>query len=201
VLYEECVENGWDFGVRIDIRKQMVHIKVSGESSEELVEHTVEGSHCVAAFALLVLESHDEPEIILVDKKKGIWPYDVPGGKVEEGDSDWSATLRRELIEELSFYVNSSVTFEPTIWTYDPKSQKEGVPVIAGYTVHHLSDDEAKYVRTYLIGDLKQPRTPLITIVPVSSLLKSKEKAYEGGNFEEVECHAPLKAFKMISPD
>lgn len=198
-LYEEYV-NGSDvkvFEAELDVAKSTAVLRIEATPNETLVEVPVAGKHLVAAFVLLVLNSSDSQEVIFVDKAKPGWTLDVPGGKLATGDVDWSAAIHRELVEELSFHVDSRVAFTPAGWVYDAKSRKEGGPVIAGYAIHNLSREDAHYARSFLVGGSESSGSRIVTI-KTGSLLAQKRASQRSGRVEEAVCHAPLRVVEKI---
>ncbi|MFC7489461.1 MULTISPECIES: NUDIX domain-containing protein [unclassified Knoellia] len=185
------------FDVNLDVANRRATVLVDDGLNTPRFEGNVQGDHYVGAFALLVLGPLGGREVLMVDKPKPGWELDVPGGKIAEGDTDWSSAVHRELLEELSFHVSREVTFAPSAWVYDAKSRKEGKPVIAGYAVHYLDQKDADYARAFLVGGAEASGAK-ISKVKVDRILERKREAYGSGLSEEVVCHAPLSAMERI---
>lgn len=196
-IYEKCLtQDALTFQARTSPKTGEVTIEITDGSRRSPETREVAGTHFVAAFALLVLGPPHARRILLVDKAKPGWKLDVPGGKLAAGDATWSDGLRRELLEELSLHMNAE-EFPESGWVYDAKSRKEGEPVIAGYSIHYLSDTDTRYVEQFLIGQTEASGSKILA-TPLSKLIRAKREARRESKFEEVECHAPLHVLELI---
>jgi len=183
--------------VQADVRDGTLTIRVAGDEPDEPMSSVpIEGDHFLAAFVLIVEHSR-ESRVVLIDKPKPGWVSDVPGGKVGCDDTNWASVVQREVLEELSIELDLSRIAPPVAWVYDPKSRKEGIPVVAGYSIYRLNDREQHYFEAVLHQD---EETLLVKPVRrrVASLIQRKRASVAAGNPEEAECHAPLRALEAI---
>ncbi|KAB2812342.1 NUDIX hydrolase [Pimelobacter simplex] len=177
-------------------RRQQATIRIDDGAHGEVRTVPVTEKHRLAAFALMTLPGA-EPSVLLVDKPKGIWALDVPGGKVGVDDADWRATIRRELVEELALVLPPDANLRQVAWSYDPKSQKEGVPVLSVYAAHLLEPELASYARSFLVGkDGVAARRTLA--LPAAELLRRKAAQGADNSWAEPLCHAPRRAFEAV---
>lgn len=184
------------FTAEMSPQRQVATIRVDDGAHGEVRTVPVAEKHRLASFALVTLPGPD-PSVLLVDKPKGIWALDVPGGKVGVGDADWSATIRRELVEELALVLPPDASLRQVAWSYDPKSQKEGVPVLSAYAAHLLEPELASYAHSFVIGkDGAAARRTLA--VPAAELLRRKAGQGADNGWAEPLCHAPRRAFEAV---
>jgi 8-oxo-dGTP pyrophosphatase MutT (NUDIX family) len=78
--------------------------------------------------------------LILSTRSRGKDAYYIPGGKREEGESDW-ATLHREIEEELSVTLVESTMQPAGVYEAQAHGQAEGIVVrMTCYTAHYEGD-------------------------------------------------------------
>lgn len=150
----------------------------------------IQTPHILAAFVLMTYEQ----QVILVDYKKGIWDYDVPGGKVNGLDNSCEATVVREVFEELNFDIEESRLQKIDGCVYDAKSAKEGKPVVAQYFQYKLNNGECDHLMNTLKTSTKNQN---LAMIPLDYLLK--EKLNHSENLQEAICHAPLGSIEQLT--
>jgi hypothetical protein len=162
---------------------------------------SVTGRHIIGAFALLAHGSIRDRAVILRDKQKPPWQYDVPGGKVTTVDTSLADAISREVFEELGLLIETERLSSPISVKYDWRSQKEGVPVIAIYCNYELTPEEICYLENY--GRMETGGTDIgfLTSYGVEDLI-AKKKSHRVHRRDvddaEAECHAPLEAIQEL---
>ena len=190
-----------EFRVAIDFLQQRALIEVGEAREGECFSATIEGRHIIGGFALITRDS-DPPTVLLQHKLKVPWAYDVPGGKVAVIDRTLAEGITREIFEELGFVANAERLSEPVAFKYDPRSRKEGVPVIAVYCHYLMSSEECDYLDNFVSPDIATEDQNPLTFCEIEDLVAKKRRHRVGRRVDvddaEIECHAPLEAFEAI---
>lgn len=189
------------FRVSFDLSKLQANIVIGKMKGDRNCKSQVDGSHIIGAFALITRRGQNGQEVLLVDKEKRPWPYDVPGGKVVTSDSSLEDAVTREVFEELGLIFDTERLSGPIEFKYDKRSQKEGVPVIAAYFHYPLQPKEEQYLEHVLQEDRTARHMYPLVFYPIDSLIEKKslhrDQGLPGDDFE-AECHAPLEVFRQV---
>jgi 8-oxo-dGTP pyrophosphatase MutT (NUDIX family) len=158
--------------------------------------------HKIGIFALLTKKDSSDLKVYFREKEKGTWPWDVPGGKVALGDVSHSDTVARELFEELGMIVYDGRLSHIIAAKYDPKSAKEGVPVIALYCHYELANAEASYIEKILPDGADGQKLVAHSVREVIREKHDRRQSWEKGTGKdqyEAVCHAPLEALLAVA--
>ncbi len=190
------------FRVAVDYSKNAVFVEVGDLDSKNGLEGTVVGRHKIGVFALLTKGSGHERCVVLKQKLKPPWPYDVPGGKVASSDTSLRETVSREIFEELGIMLPAKGLSDVIGVKYDKRSQKEGVPVIALYFHHELTEAESKYIDEFLPPDAEEAHRYPLVLYRLKALASRKSQHRQARSRDvddaEAECHAPLEAVVRV---
>ncbi len=189
------------FRIALDFENHLAVIEISESANPQFFEARVTGRHKVGVFALLTKGSVDERSVILKHKGKLPWPFDVPGGKVANIDRTLEDTLSREIFEELGMLIDGESFGDHKAFKYDKHSNKEGVPVIAIYCHHDLTESEMNYLDEFPPPDAEAATWSLAPYSLVDLIkVKMDRRDHWKKDLEdaEAECHAPLEALLDI---
>lgn len=104
-----------------------------------------EGSSFPPLYAVAVIIRNEAGEILLAGRKEAPGSYDLPGGKIEDGETAYEAAAR-EVMEETGVWINKFrlipiyvgvsvrsgrpvLTFEAPQWENEPTTREAGVDV------------------------------------------------------------------------
>jgi 8-oxo-dGTP pyrophosphatase MutT (NUDIX family) len=120
-------------------------------------------------------------------------------------DESLPDAVSREVFEELGFILDPSRLSAPIAFKYDPRSRKEGVPVIASYFRYDLTAEDASYLEGFRCPDAAEDDDHPLGTHPIKSLIAAKRQHRETRRPDvddaEAECHAPLEALERIESD
>jgi ADP-ribose pyrophosphatase YjhB (NUDIX family)/DNA-binding winged helix-turn-helix (wHTH) protein len=177
-------------------------LTVCGKGTNDFAILPVRGRHIIAAFSLLSEATGNESRVVLRDKYKRPWAFDVPGGKVTTRDQSIAKGAAREVFEELALDLGTNVWSEPVAIKYDPRSQKEGKPVVAVYYHVVLTDEQRAFVDQVLRPTFSEWGLAPIVFYSVPDLITKKTNArhqlQDQERLVEAECHAPIEALERV---
>lgn len=147
----------------------------------------VKEKHIIATFAV-IYKAEENKKILLINKQKAGWSYDVPGGKFNMEDASLPNCLSRELFEELGIIIDFNRLKQGYI-KYDAASKKENSkPVIPVYYEYPLQNDETLHLEK-LDADTKSNK---LRWFDIDDLIKELDL---NGNF----CHIPKEYLLKIN--
>lgn len=76
--------------------------------------------------------------LILIDPKLGI---DLPGGKIKEGESNLTESLKREVKEETELEIEIGDVFTTWMIEFPPDHRNQGKVFLVGYKCKYLSGE------------------------------------------------------------
>jgi len=194
-LVASSLSTGNDWRAAIDnVSKSLVVFSSSRKSA------CVETQHFFANFVILLEPSDGTYNVVLVNKPKGPWDYDIPGGKYASTDSSAADNVCREVFEELGWILDPKRLKGPIGLNYDHTSLREsGKPGLIQYFYYVIVPSKDWQSNT----TRPQRSTTKDTLCYKNFAELVSEKATLKGQGQAVEplCHVPLKVLEALATE
>jgi len=160
----------------------------------------VDTHHFLANFVVLLEPADGTYNVVLVNKPKGPWDYDIPGGKYASTDSSAADNVCREVFEELGWILDRKRLKGPIGLNYDHTSVREsGKPGLIQYFYYVI--EPSKDWQSERARPQHSTTKDTLCYKNYAELFGEKVKKSRKSQTIEPLCHVPLKVLEALATE